>query len=55
MQKRTLGNSGLEVSALFLTGTIDERAVDLTADDLRDVESAASRIMVQGDRYSEYS
>ena len=30
-------------------------SVDLTADDLRDIESAASRITVQGDRYSEGS
>jgi aryl-alcohol dehydrogenase-like predicted oxidoreductase len=30
-------------------------AVDLTADDLRDIENAASRITVQGARYSEYS
>ena len=30
-------------------------AVELTADDLRDIESAASQIPVQGARYSESS
>ena len=42
MQKRKLGNSNLEVSA-----------VELTSADLREIESAASKITVQGDRYPE--
>jgi aryl-alcohol dehydrogenase-like predicted oxidoreductase len=29
-------------------------AIELTADDLREIESAASKIPVQGDRYPEH-
>jgi aryl-alcohol dehydrogenase-like predicted oxidoreductase len=36
-----------------LEENIGAAAVDLTADDLREIESAASRITVQGDRYPE--
>ncbi len=42
MQKRKLGNSNLEVSA-----------VELTPEDLRDIETAASKITVHGARYPE--
>jgi aryl-alcohol dehydrogenase-like predicted oxidoreductase len=43
----------------FLTGKIDENAsfavaVELTPDDVRDIESAASKITVQGARYPEH-
>jgi len=71
MQKRRLGNSNLEVSALGLgcmgmsfgygpAGDKQEMisllrsAVELTPEDLRDVESAASQITVQGARYPEH-
>ena len=46
MQKRTLGNSTLEVSAIGL-------GCMLTSDDLREIESAASKITMQGARYPE--
>jgi aryl-alcohol dehydrogenase-like predicted oxidoreductase len=38
-----------------LRENIAAAAVELTADDLRDIESAASQITVEGDRYSETS
>ena len=38
-----------------LQENVEAAAVELTADDLRDIESAASQITVQGDRYSETS
>jgi aryl-alcohol dehydrogenase-like predicted oxidoreductase len=38
-----------------LRENVEAAAVELTADDLRDIESAASQITVQGDRYSETS
>ena len=70
MQKRKLGNSNLEVSAIGLgcmgmsfgygpAGDKQEMislirtAVELTPDDLREIEGAASKIMVQGARYPE--
>jgi hypothetical protein len=81
MQKRRLGTSGLEVSALGFgcigisfgygpattreagAGARDSahargvgdrlRAVQLTADDLREIEGAVSKIEVHGARYSE--
>ena len=37
-----------------LEENIGAAAVDLTADDLREIESAASKITVQGDRYPEH-
>ncbi len=75
MQKRTLGKSGLEVSALGLGCTgmsfgygpaadrqemlycLDENIgamkVELTPKDLREIESAAAKITLQGARYPE--
>ncbi|HTG34716.1 MAG TPA: aldo/keto reductase [Thermoanaerobaculia bacterium] len=38
-----------------LRENVEAAAVELTADDLRDIENAASQITVQGDRYSETS
>ena len=71
MQKRTLGNSGLEVSAIgygcmgldYGYGPASDRqggirviraAVELTADDLREIEDAAATITVPGPRYPEH-
>ena len=70
MQKRKLGNSNLEVSAVGLgcmgmsfgygpPGDKQEMislirsAVELTSDDLREIDSAVSKITVQGARYPE--
>ena len=83
MEKRTLGKSNLEVSALGLgcmglsygygpatdkpwivpiPGTtklhrleenIGAAAIELTDDDLREIDSAVSKIPVQGERYPE--
>ena len=59
MQQRRLGNSNLEVSALGLgcMGMSQSYglppAIRLTADDLREIESAASHITIQGARYPE--
>ena len=47
MQKRTLGTKGLEVSALGAA------TLQLSAEDLGELEKAAARITVQGDRYPE--
>ena len=63
MQKRKLGNSKLEVSAVGL-GCMGmsfsygppkdkEEMTSLTADDLREIDSATSKITVQGARYPE--
>ncbi len=46
MQKRKLGNSNLG-----LKENIGAAAVELTADDLREIDSAAAQITVQGNRY----
>ena len=68
MQKRRLGQSNVEVSALgygamgisFGYGPATDRqegirviraAVELTADDLREIESTAATITVHGARY----
>ena len=53
MQKRKLGNSGLEVSALGfgLKENVGASAVELTPSDLRQIEEALAQIKVQGDRY----
>ncbi|HYT34010.1 MAG TPA: hypothetical protein VEL69_03175 [Ktedonobacteraceae bacterium] len=75
MQKRTLGKSNLEVSALGLgcmgmsfaygppadkqekLSRLEENigavAVELTPDDLHEIESASSQITIQGARYPE--
>ena len=57
MQKRKLGKSNLEVSAVGL-GCLEENlgaaAVELTPDDLREIDSAASKITVHGARYPEH-
>ena len=59
MQQRRLGNSNLEVSALELgcMGMSQNYslppAIRLTADDLREIESAASHITIHGARYPE--
>jgi aryl-alcohol dehydrogenase-like predicted oxidoreductase len=61
MQKRRLGKSNLEISAMGLGCTklhrleenIGAVSVELTPDDLRDIEAAASKITVQGARYPE--
>ena len=37
-----------------LEENVGAAAVELTADDLREIESAASKIAVQGDRYPEH-
>jgi aryl-alcohol dehydrogenase-like predicted oxidoreductase len=70
MQKRTLGSSGLEVSALGLgcmglshaMGPATDKEenlhavdVELTPDDLQEIESAAAQITIHGERYSESS
>ena len=59
MQKRGLG-SDLEDSALGLgcmgmSLGYGPAAVDLTADDLREIDSAAARLTAHGARYSESS
>ncbi len=71
MQKRKLGKSNLEVSALGLgcmsmsfgygpAGDKQEMialirsAVELTSDDLREIDNAASQVTVQGARYPEH-
>ena len=46
MQKRKLGKSNLDEN-------IGADAVELTSGDLREIESAASQITVQGARYPE--
>ena len=55
MQKRKLGKSNLEVSGTTkmhrLEENLDAAAVALSAEDLRDIERAVSKITVQGDRY----
>jgi hypothetical protein len=48
MQKRLLGNSGLEVSA------ISAASIELTPSDLSEIESAVSGIPVQGERYPQH-
>jgi aryl-alcohol dehydrogenase-like predicted oxidoreductase len=70
MQKRKLGNSNLEVSALglgcmgmtFSYAPFPEKkdsiallraAVELSAEDLRQIETALSQIQVEGARYPE--
>lgn len=71
MQKRKLGNCGLEVAALGLgcmgmsygyppadkperlEENLGATAVELTPGDLREIESAASKITVEGARYPE--
>jgi hypothetical protein len=48
MKKRKLEKSGLEVSALArLEENIGAVAIDLTADDLREIDSAASKITMR--------
>jgi aryl-alcohol dehydrogenase-like predicted oxidoreductase len=49
MQKRKLGNSKLH----RLDENIGAVAVELTPDDLREIESTASKITVHGARYPE--
>jgi predicted aldo/keto reductase-like oxidoreductase len=65
MQKRKLGKSGLEVSAMGLgcmgmsygygppADSIGAATLELTSDDLREIDSAASKITLQGARYPE--
>jgi hypothetical protein len=51
MQKRTLGNSDLVER---LDENLGAAAVELTADDLDEIERAAAQIQVQGARYPEH-
>ena len=51
MQKRTLGDSGLEVSALGLGCMGLSYGYGPAVDDLRVTEDAAGKITVQGTRY----
>lgn len=55
MQKRKLGKSNLEVSAKTkrLEEDLGAAAVELTPEDLREIESAAAKITVHGERYPE--
>jgi hypothetical protein len=57
MQERKAGNGNLEASALGFGSmelNLGATAVELTADDLREIEVAASKITVQGGRYLDH-
>ena len=61
MKKRTLGQSGLEVSSLgfgcmglsfgYGPENVSAADVELTPDDLQQINDALAHIQVQGDRY----
>ncbi len=57
MQKRKLGNNGLEVSAIGLGcmglsfGYGPGASVDLSAADIKAIDDAFAKTTVQGDRY----
>jgi len=53
MEKRKLGKSGLEVSAIGLEENIGAVNLKLSPEDLREIDSAAAKIKVQGARYPE--
>jgi hypothetical protein len=50
MQKRTLGKNGLEKKDSI---ALLRAAVELSAEDLRQIETALSQIQVEGARYPE--
>ena len=62
MQKRRLGNSGLEVSAIgmgcmnlrleYIKDNVKSVDLSLTSDDLREIEERLANIAIQGDRLS---
>ena len=53
MQKRRLGRSNLEVRLERLDENLGALKVELTADDLREIERALATLIVKGARLSE--
>ena len=56
MQKRKLGNTVtfFDTAQIYGEENIGAANVDLTASDLREIEDAASKITVHGERYPVY-